>query len=173
MCGLIEEIALTYISSVSHRSAACASPRLGSHCDGCCSDSCCHDVPFFDDLNLWIFSGAHETRGLSALSTCSCRGYVVGGWWGLWSSLVERGCGTRVSRSSRHLVFGSTLTRVKTDSHVRFTTVFLSLPPAIDNSLKNPSLLINFAYFDCLYQDLSRFSPNLMILCLLINMHFV
>lgn len=167
MCGLIGEIALTYISSVSHRSAACASPRLGRHCGGCGSDNCCHDVPFFDDLNLWIFSGARETHGLSVLSTCSCRGYVVGGWWGLWSSLVERGCGTQVSRSSQHLVFGSTLTRVTTESHVRFT-----LSPAIDNSLKNPSLWMNFAHFDFLYKDLENRQVGGKSACLLINMYF-
>lgn len=140
-CGDQREIALTYISSVFHRSVASVSPRVCSRCDGCHGDDRRRDAPSGrlrrrlslvadtlglrrplpartrDSLNRRLCSGAHGDPDLSAPS--ACRGCAAGGWRGLWSSPSERGHGTRVWGSSLHPEFGSNLTRGKTESHIR------------------------------------------------------
>lgn len=127
------EIALTYISSVFHRSVA--SPHVCSPCDGdgrhhdalpgrlgsrLCLDLR-HPLParMCDSLNQRLCSDAHGDPDLSALF--ACRGCAAGGWGGPWSSPSEQGHGTRVWGSSPHLEFGSNLTTGKTESHVRQT----------------------------------------------------
>lgn len=131
------EIALTYISSVFHRSVASAFLHVCSRCHG---DD--HDTPpghlgrlfsvvadaldlrhhlhvgRYDGLNRQTFSGAPGDPGLSAAT--AYRGCAAGGWRGPWSSPSERGHGTRVWGSSLHPEFGSNLTRGKTKSHVTY-----------------------------------------------------
>lgn len=128
------EIALTYISSVFHRSVASASPHVCSPCGGPRHDTlpgrlrcrlCLdlrHPLPArtCDSLNRRLCSDAHGDPDLSALS--ACRGCAAGGWGVPWSSPSEQGHGTRVWGSSPHLEFGSNLTTGKTESHVRQTT---------------------------------------------------
>lgn len=127
-CGDQREIALTYISSVFHRSVASVSPRVCGRCDGCHGDDRRHDAPsgrlrcrlslVADTLDhRQLCSGAHGDPDLSAPS--ACRGCAAGGWRGLWSSPSERGHGTRVWGSSLHPEFGSNLTRGKTESRIR------------------------------------------------------
>lgn len=118
------ESALTYISSVFHRSVASAFLRVCSRCHGddrrhADTLDLRHHLPVgrYDGLNRQIFSGVHGDPGLSAPT--SCRGCAVGGWRGPWSSPSERGHGTRVWGSSLRLEFGSNLTRGKTKSHIR------------------------------------------------------
>lgn len=133
------EIALTYISSVFHRSVAFAFPRVCSHCDGCHGDGHRHDAPpghlgrrlsvvadAHGCLNRRTFPGARGDRGPSAPS--ACRGCAAGGWRAPWSSPSERGHGTRVWGSSRHLEFGSDLTRGKTESHIRHNKLNRTTP---------------------------------------------
>lgn len=109
-CELEGEIALTYISSVSRRSAASASPRVCSHYRGVGWRAALSARVYVicDELSLWISSGAPGARGRSALSgspSCSCRGCAAGEWRAPWSSLSEPGRGTQVSGSSLRPLF--------------------------------------------------------------------
>lgn len=117
-CELQGEIALTYISSVSRRSAASASPRVCSHYRGVGwrAAPSAHVYVICDELSLWISSEAPGARGHSAPSgspSRSCRGCAAGEWRAPWSSLSEPGRGTQVSGSSLCPVFWSNLTRGK------------------------------------------------------------
>lgn len=104
-CGDQREIALTYISSVFHRSVASVSPRVCSRRDGCRGDDHRRDAPsgrlrcrlslVADTLDLRrplparscvrlnrrLCSGARGDPDLSAPS--ACRGCAAGGWRGL------------------------------------------------------------------------------------------
>lgn len=86
-CG-DREIALTYISSVFHRSVASVSPHVCSRCDGCRGDDRRRDAPSgrlrcrlslaADTLDLGrLCSGAHGDPDLPAPS--ACRGCAAGG----------------------------------------------------------------------------------------------
>lgn len=117
-CELEGEIALTYISSVSRRSAASASPRICSHYRGVGwrAAPSARVCVICDELSLWTSSEAPGARGPSAPSggpSRSCRGCAAGEWRAPWSSHSERGGGTRVSGRSLHPVSWSNLTRCK------------------------------------------------------------
>lgn len=137
------ESALTYISSVFHRSAASAFLRVCSRCHGddrppghswCLLSAVAdaldlrHRLPVgrYDGLYQWIFSDVHGDLGLSAPT--ACRGCVAGGWRAPWSSPSEPGHATRVWGSSLHLEFGSNLTRGKTETHIRHNKLNRTTP---------------------------------------------